>query len=196
MAVLWVAQLVRLWLTYAWKSLKILLLKRHKQNQKHGNALFHDSFSIIKKTVIASFLNSLNNIDPNISLTIELELDNKISLLDTLITRHGNNLKIDVLRKPTHTHRYLDFNSHHDIKHKISAARTLIHRALTLPSTHASKQDELNHTRTTLKCNRYPDKVVKQILRDSTPNTIVPSPEELVVWGKETLISGGNEGNV
>ena len=60
------------------ESLKILLLKRHKQNQKHGNALFDDSFSIIKKTVITSFLNSLNNIDPNISLTIELELDNKI----------------------------------------------------------------------------------------------------------------------
>ena len=89
MAVLWVAQLVRLWLTYAWKSLKILLLKRHKQNQKHGNALFHDSFSIIKKTVITSFLNSLNNIGPNISLTIELELDNKIPFsIRTLITRH------------------------------------------------------------------------------------------------------------
>ena len=142
--------------------------------------MFDDSFSIIKKTVITSFLNSLNNIDPYISFTIELELDNKISLLDTLITRHGNNLKIDVLSKPTHTDRYLDFNSHHNIKHKISAARTSMHRALTLPSTHASKQDELNHTRTTLKCNRYPDKIVKQILRDSTPNTIVPSPEELV----------------
>ena len=106
-----------------------------------------DSFSIIKKTAITSFLNSLNNIDPNISFTIELEQDNKISFLDTLITRHGNNLKIDVFRKPTHTHRYLDFNSQHDIKHKLSAARTLIHRALTLPSTHASKQDELNHIR-------------------------------------------------
>ena len=139
-----------------------------------------DSFSIIKKTAITSFLNSLNNIDPNISFTIELEQDNKISFLDTLIIRHGKNLKIDVFRKPTHTDRYLDFNSHHDIKHKISAARTLIHRALTLPSTHASKQDELNHITTTLKCNGYPDKIIKQILRDSTLNTIMPSPEELV----------------
>ena len=138
------------------------------------------SFSIVKKTAITSFLNSLNNIDPNISFTIELEQDNKISFLDTLITQHGNNLKIDVFRKPTHTDRYLDFNSHHDIKHKISAARTLIHKALTLPSTHASKQDELNHITTTLKCNGYPDKIVKQILTDSTPNTIVPWPEELV----------------
>ena len=65
----------------------------------------------------------------------QLEPDNKISFLDTLITRHCNNLKIDVFWKPTHTDRYLDFNSHHDIKHKISVARTLIHRAITLPST-------------------------------------------------------------
>ena len=34
-----------------------------------------------------SFLNLLNDIDPNISFTTELEQDNKISFLDTLITR-------------------------------------------------------------------------------------------------------------
>ena len=58
---------------------------------------------------------------------------------------------IYVFRKPTHTQRYFDFNSHHDIKHKISAARTFIYRALTLPSTHTSKEDELNHITTMLK---------------------------------------------
>ena len=67
-----------------------------------------DSFSIIKKTAITSFLNLLNNIDLNISFTIELEQDNKISFLDTLITQ-GNDFKINVFRKPTHTDRYLDF---------------------------------------------------------------------------------------
>ena len=40
-----------------------------------------DSFSIIEKTGITSVLNSLNNIDPNTSFTIELEQDNKISFL-------------------------------------------------------------------------------------------------------------------
>ena len=139
-----------------------------------------DSFSMIKKTAINSFLYLLNDIEPNISFTIELEQDNKISFLDTLITRQGNDLKIDVFRKPTHTDRYLDFNSHHDLKHKISTARTLIHRAQTLPNTYTGKQDELNHITTTLKCNGYPDRIIKQILRDLTPNTPVPSPEELV----------------
>ena len=66
-----------------------------------------DSFSIIKKTVINSFLNSLNNIDTYISFTFEIEQDSKISFLDTLITRQGNDLKIDVFRKPTLTNRYL-----------------------------------------------------------------------------------------
>ena len=41
-----------------------------------------------------------------------------IDLLRYTITRQGNDLKIDVLRKPTHTDRYLDFNSQQDIKHK------------------------------------------------------------------------------
>ena len=98
----------------------------------------------------------------NVSFTSELEQD-KIFFLDTLITRQGNDLKIDVFRKPTHTDRYLDFKSHHDIKHKISTARTLIHRAQTLLNTHISKQDELSHITTTLKCDGYPDKIVKQI---------------------------------
>ena len=62
-----------------------------------------DSFSIIKKTATASFLNSLNNIDPNISFTIELEHDKKLPFLDTLITRQGNDLKIDVFYE-THTY--------------------------------------------------------------------------------------------
>ena len=58
-----------------------------------------DSFSIIKKTAINSFLSLVNDIDPNISFTIELERDNKISFLDTLITRQGNIHKIDLSGK-------------------------------------------------------------------------------------------------
>ena len=139
-----------------------------------------DSFSIIKKIAISTFHNTLNNIDPNISFTIELEQDNQISFIDALITRQGNNLEVDVYRKPMHTDRYIDFNSHHDIKCKISTARTLIHRAQTLPTKHTSKQDELNHITTTLKCNGYPDKIIKQTLKDLTTNKREPSPEELV----------------
>ena len=56
-----------------------------------------------------------------------------------------------------------------------------MHRAQTLPTKHTSKQDELNHIITTLKCNGYPDRIIKQTLKDlMTVNKREPSPEELV----------------
>ena len=61
-------------------------IERTQTKPETWKCFVDDSFSIIKKTAITSFLNSLNNINPNISFTIQLEQDNKISFLDTLIT--------------------------------------------------------------------------------------------------------------
>ena len=48
-----------------------------------------DSFCIIKKDNVPAFHDTLNSIDANISFTIEIESDNKISFLDTLVTRRN-----------------------------------------------------------------------------------------------------------
>ncbi len=139
-------QSAQLWPTFAWNVIETTAIQQQLlQNLKHEKRFVDDSFSIIKKTAISTFHNTLNNIDPNISFTMELEQNNQISFLDTLITRQGNNLEVDIYRKPTHiTNRYLDFNSHHDIKHKISTARTLMHRAQTLPlNTLANKTNSI-----------------------------------------------------
>ena len=69
-----------------------------------------DSFVIIKKDAVSSFHDTLNSIDPN----------GQISFLDTLVSRKNGVTVIDVYRKPTHTDRYLDYSSHHEIK--VSAA--------------------------------------------------------------------------
>ena len=47
----------------------------------------------------------------------------QIAFLDTLVSRRNGVAVIDVYRKPTHTDRYLDFSSHHDIKHKSARPR-------------------------------------------------------------------------
>ena len=73
-----------------------------------------DIFSIIKRHMLTNFYNLLNSIDSHIKFTMEQELDGKLSLLDTLITRNCESLFINVYRKPTHADRYLDYNSHHD----------------------------------------------------------------------------------
>ena len=65
-----------------------------------------DSFCIIKKDNVPAFHDTLNSIDANISFTIEIESDNKISFLDTLVTRRNGTIAVDVYRKPTHTDRY------------------------------------------------------------------------------------------
>ena len=98
------------------------------------------------KTEVNSFRDTLNSIDPHISFTTEEESNNQIAFLDTLVSRKNNAIIIDVYRKPTHTDRYLDFFSHHDKRHRISTAETLLHRVSNLPSTAQRKNAvKLNH---------------------------------------------------
>ena len=97
-------------------------------------------FSIIKKHAITNFHNLLNSIDSHINFTIEQEQNGQLSFLDTIVTRNNGSLIVNVYRKPTHTDRYLDYSSHHDKQHKISTARTLLHRAVHLPNTNEGKQ--------------------------------------------------------
>ena len=93
-----------------------------------------------------------------------------------MITRKNGAVTISVYRKPTHTDRYLDFNSHHELKHKISTASTLLNQALNLPSTAEGVRKELTYVSNALKSNGYPSATIS---KKSTPEAI-PSPEELV----------------
>ena len=85
-----------------------------------------DVLSVMKKDAISTFHDELNSIDPHISFTIEYETNGQIAFLDTLISRNSGSITTDVYRKPTHTDNYLHFKSHHDKKHKISTAATLL----------------------------------------------------------------------
>ena len=91
-----------------------------------------DSFVIIKKSAVSSFHDTLNAIDPKISFILEVKNSGQIAFLDTLVSRRNVFAVIDVYRKPTHTDRYLDLHSHHEIKHKISKASILLSRASNL----------------------------------------------------------------
>ena len=124
---------------------------------------------------------TLNSIDTNISFTIETECNGKIAFLDTLVSRRNGAIVVDVYRKPTHTDRYLDFNSHHDNRHKASTASTLLHRALSLPNSAEGKKRELNYVHAALESNGCPSKFIKNIhVKRSRSSTTNVSPEELV----------------
>ena len=134
---------------------------------------------IIKEHSESKFHDTLNAVDPKISFTIETE-NGQISFLDTLITRKNGAVTIGVYRKPTHTDRYLDFNSNHELKHKISTASTLLNRALNLPSTAEGSRKELTHVSNALKSNGYPSATILNILKKNSTSEVIPFPEEFM----------------
>ena len=79
-----------------------------------------------------------------------------------------------------HTDRYHDFNSHHNKKHKISTAATLIHRALNLPNSESGKARETARISAALQSNGYPPKITTDIIRKKSSTPTTPTPEELV----------------
>ena len=100
---------------------------------------------MVKKACVPEFHDKLNSIDPMISFTMEKENNQQISFLDTIVSIKNSFIVIDVFRKPTHTDRYLDFNSHHEKKQKISTASTLLNGACNLPNTMEGRSSEVIH---------------------------------------------------
>ena len=70
--------------------------------------------------------------------------------------------------------------SHHELKHKISTASTLLNRALNLPSTAEGVRKELAYVSNALKSNGYPSATMSNILKKKSTSEVIPSPEELV----------------
>ena len=75
------------------------------------------------------FLQHLNDLHPNIHFTMEEENECTLSFLDVLITRSSTSLFTSVYRKPTHTERYIPFNSHHHPKTITGVLRCMKNRA-------------------------------------------------------------------
>ena len=67
-----------------------------------------DTFTAVHKDGIDDFHEHLNRQNKDIQFTKEIEENDKIPFLHSLVTRDNNKLKTTVYRKPTHTDRLLD----------------------------------------------------------------------------------------
>ena len=117
-----------------------------------------DTFVIQKEIHKQDFLQHINSVDSAIQLTVEInKKDCAIPFLDTIIKPEANgNLSIIVYRKPSHTDRYLQWDSHHHLSAKFSVIHTLTHRALTVCSNPELLHKGKTHLRKALTQCKYP----------------------------------------
>ena len=115
-------------------------------------------FSKLKRPFVENFLNHLNDQHPEINFTTEIQEDNKIAFLDTLVhVQEDKTIKTTIYRKATHTDQYLDFNSNHHVKQKIGIISTFKHRIAELVTKEEDKKDEETHVKTALKRCGHPN---------------------------------------
>ena len=82
--------------------------------------------------------------------------------MDTLNeVREDGCIDISVYRKPTHTDKYLHFDSHQPIHHKAAVAKSLYSRAAKVSSSPLNKRLEVEHINRVLESDGYP----KEFLR-------------------------------
>ena len=123
-----------------------------------------DVCTALPREQVKEFKDHINSIEPTIKFTTELEEEGKLAFLDTEITHHDDGtLTTTVFRKTTHTDKYLSFESHHPLAHKLSIVRTLFGRAEKLCSTIDEKDRERKHITSALETNGYPKQVIRRI---------------------------------
>jgi hypothetical protein len=81
---------------------------------------------------LKEFFSHINSLGPTIQFTFETETGESLPFVYVLVYRNGTALLTKVYRKPTHTDRYLHFNSNHPPHVKRGVVHSLINRAITL----------------------------------------------------------------
>ena len=114
---------------------------------------------VIEEAQKDSLIELINFIDDTIQFTIEdCRSDGSMPYLHTLVTpRSDGSFSTTVYRKPTHTHFYIQWDSHHTIEAKYSVVNTLHHRARAVCSNQqVLKEEEEDHLQKVLIENKYP----------------------------------------
>ena len=126
-----------------------------------------DTFVVFKKTEVVSFHKFTNNIEDSIKFTVEQEVGNAIPFLDVLVIRNNGQLTTKSYRKPTHTIRYLNFNSCHTFSQKVGLVKTLLFWANSkLNTNYRDKTNEVKFVCNALRSNDYPDWLLNKVKKE------------------------------
>jgi len=110
------------------------------------------------------FLTQLNNKEPSIKFTLEIETNNQLPFLDVLVKKSNTGFQTQVYRKKTHTNQYLHFSSNHQTTIKRSIIQTLYNRAKTICSSQDTFTEEVKNIKTALESNSYPPQFIENTI--------------------------------
>ena len=122
-----------------------------------------DIFAIVKRQHHKELLAHLNSQHRNITFTTEEETNGQLPFMDALVCRQPNGtLNFKVFRKPTHTGKYLAFDSHHPSSNKKSVLCSLFSRANKISSNSTDQTAENRIITKHLQENGYPTAFIKR----------------------------------
>lgn len=132
------------------------------------------------------FFHYLNTLHPNMSFTMEKEVNKSLSFLDLTVIRSGNQLVSSIFRKPTFTGLGTSYFSYIPFLYKLNAIKTLLYRAYHLSSNYEFFHAELMYLQNFFISNGFPtfliDKTINKFL-----NNIFCKPEVCLTVPKQVI---------
>ena len=104
---------------------------------------------------LSDFLTFVNSLHPNISFTLEREIDRRLPFLDLLLCRNDGTIDFEVYRKPTATDNIIQFSSNSPQQHKFSAFNSMLYRLFKLPLSKSAFDKEFNTIKTIATNNNF-----------------------------------------
>ena len=107
----------------------------------------------------------------NVVFTMEEESEGRIPFLDVMVNRtmNGTRAQTSIFRKPTHTDRYINYNSNHPRSILRATLCNMRDRANNICSCE-TKKDELTHLVEVFSSNDYPRSFVEQVVKRTPQN--------------------------
>ena len=128
----------------------------------------------------------MNSKHKNIKFTFETEDLNNFSFLDVKITRKNKRFVTSIFRKATFSGVYTNYDSFIFDTYKIGLLHTLQFRFFKICS---NFHIEIEHLRSTVKCNNYPVNIIDQCIKKFLDKLYVPKQIVLTVPKKELLVA-------
>ena len=160
----------KIWLSECPPTFKPLLYKRYVD----------DTFLLFKDPEhVPKFLTYLNSKHKNIKFTVELENNNSLPFLDTLLVRDGNHITTSVFRKPTFTGLGTNFLSFVPEQFKVNSIKTLLFRGYSICSDWKLFHKEIEFLKTFFLSNGYPPHIFYKTLKTflNKIHTTTPVPQ-------------------